>query len=236
MARISSSSKNTPLLNLQRKTQHTWPENIYFQSASSAKPMDLKKFLTVSTCPFTTAPKSASSVKTAPANPLYSASWRERTKSTTVAPNRLKAPASGGCPRNRNSMPTKRYGNRSRKPSVTLRRCSTSSTKFPPAWPTPCPTTKWKKPWKKWDVYRMPSMLPTVGSWTGRSTWPWMRWFCRLTTRTPALFPAGRRVASLCAASCSRNRTSFCSTSRPTTSTPKRCSGWRTSSATIPAT
>ena len=40
-------------------------------------------------------------------------------------------------------------------------------------------------------------MLPTVGSWTGRSTWQWMRWFCRPTTRDAGTLSGGeaRRVA-----------------------------------------
>jgi single stranded DNA-binding protein len=66
---------------------------------------------------------------------------------------------------------------------------------------------------------------PTPGTSTPSSSRPWTRCAAPRGTPTSLCSPAVRSAAWRCASCCCRSPTCCCSTSRPTTSTPSRCSG-----------
>ena len=65
-----------------------------------------------------------------------------------------------------------------------------------------------------------------AGAWSATSRSPWTRCAARPTTPTSPRSPAASAAASRCAACCFAGPTCCCSTSRPTTSTPRASSGW----------
>jgi energy-coupling factor transporter ATP-binding protein EcfA2 len=109
--------------------------------------------------------------------------------------------------------------------SATLCGATRSSTR---RWAPPTPTSTRSSPSRArcWT----PSRLPTPGSSTASSSRRWTRYGYPPATRTSRSCPEASAAGSRSAGCCCPRPTSCCWTSRPTTSTPSRSTGWRSTS------
>ena len=88
---------------------------------------------------------------------------------------------------------------------------------------------------RRWARCRSSSTTATPGTSTPSSSRPWTRCAARRRTPTSRCSPAVSGAGSRSASCCFSSPTCCCSTSRPTTSTPRACSGssstWRSTPA-----
>ena len=93
------------------------------------------------------------------------------------------------------------------------------------AFAEPMSDARWTSCWRARRACRSRSTRTTSGISTTRSRSRWTRCACRRRTPTSASCQAASGAACACAGCCWRSRTSCCSTSRRTTSTPRASRG-----------
>ena len=171
--------------------------------------------------------RSASSVPTGRASPPCCGSWPGSTSRPTAT--RRSAPATrwASSSRSRSSTRTRPCSATSRKASPRPRRCWSGSTRSPRRWRSTTPT----RSSTRWAGCRSSSTTGRPGIWTRSSSRRWTRCGAHRATPTSVSCPAASAGGWPCAGCCCSSPTCSSSTSRPTTWTPRACSGssstWR---------